>query len=63
MTYVLTVYFCSGRSKMYNLDISDEEASQLVGDFSHKLNYTARFRDAVDVIRFAQVEEIILSKV
>lgn len=63
MTYVLTVHYCSGRSKIYNLDISDQEAAQLASDFAHKLNYTAHFHNVVNVISFAKVEEIILSRI
>lgn len=63
MTYVLTVYYFSGRSKIYNLDINDHEAAQLASDFAHKLNYCAQFHNVINVISFSQVEEIILSKV
>lgn len=63
MTYVLTVQYCSGRSKIYNLDISDEEAAQLVSDFAHRLNHTLSFHNTFNVISFAHAEEIIISKI
>ena len=63
MTYVLTIYYFSGRSKIYNLDISDQEAAQLASDFAHRLNHTFSFQEVINVISFAYVEEIILSKI